>query len=179
MITIARPYAKAIFDLAEKDESLDEYQNMLTFIVDIINTKEINQLISSVIAPKKIATILISICGDNRLNKYIKNLIYITAHNNRLKVLPEVLKQFISLRNSLEKKININITSAYKLNEKQKLKILETIKNKLLCSVNLNYISDKSLIGGIIINIGDLVIDGSIRNRIKQLNNTLKFLGEL
>ncbi|WMY96151.1 MAG: F0F1 ATP synthase subunit delta [Arsenophonus sp.] len=174
MITIARPYAKAIFDLAEKNKLLDECQSMLIFLVDIINNKKINQLIYSAIAPKKIAIILISVC-DNKLNKYIKNLIYIMAENKRLAALSQVLKQFISLRNFLEGKINVNITSAHQLNEKQKLKILTTIKNKFFCQVNLNYKFDKSLIAGIIINIGDLVIDGSVRNRIKRLNHTLQF----
>ncbi|WMY96777.1 MAG: F0F1 ATP synthase subunit delta [Arsenophonus sp.] len=174
MITISRPYAKAIFDLAKKNQLLDECQNMLKFLVEIMNNKKINQLICSAITPKKIAIILISIC-NNKLNKYIKNLIYIMAENKRLGALSEVLKQFILLRNFSEGKINVNITSAHQLNEKQKLKISTIIKNKFFCQVNLYYKFDASLIEGIIINIGDLVIDGSIRNRIKQLNNALKF----
>ncbi|WMY95840.1 MAG: F0F1 ATP synthase subunit delta [Arsenophonus sp.] len=174
MMTIARPYAKAIFELAEQKELLDECQNMLRFLVSIINNKKINQLIYSAMAPKKIAIIIISVC-DNKFNKYIKNLIYIMAENKRLGVLPEVFKQFVLLRNFLEGKINVKITSARKLNEKQKLKISKTIKNKFLCKVNLNYNLDKSLIAGIIINIGDLVIDGSVLNRIKRLSNTLQF----
>ncbi|WMY95002.1 MAG: F0F1 ATP synthase subunit delta [Arsenophonus sp.] len=174
MITIARPYSKAIFDIALKYQLLNEYQNILTFIVEIINKKEINKLINSTIAHKKIATILISIC-DSILNKYIRNLIYIMAENNRLGVLPEVLKQFILLRNFLDRKINVDITSAYELNEKQKTKISKIIKNKFSCQANLNYIFDEYLIGGLIIKIGDLVIDGSVRNRIERLNNALQF----
>ncbi|BGI50816.1 MAG: F0F1 ATP synthase subunit delta [Arsenophonus endosymbiont of Ceratovacuna japonica] len=172
--TIARPYAKAAFDFAIEKKMVNKWQNMLTFISKIICNKQINNIIYSSISSKILAKILINICG-NKIDKHVRNLIYIMAENKRLNALSEVLKQFIQLRNILELTANVNVISSIKLTNKQKIKISIMMKKRLLCKkIKLNCKIDKSIIAGIIIHVGDLVIDGSVSGHIEYLTYVLQ-----
>ncbi|MFP3019357.1 MAG: F0F1 ATP synthase subunit delta [Arsenophonus sp.] len=171
--TISRPYAKAAFEFAVENQCVDNWQNMLSFIAEMTYNQEIGKLISSSISPKILAKTFIMICGD-KINEYVKNLIYIMSEYKRLSILPEVLKQFIQLRAFLEGAIDISIISSTKLTERQKFKISVKMEKRLFRKVNLNYKIDNSLIAGVIIRIGDLVIDNSVRGYIERLRDVLQ-----
>ncbi|MGP1928555.1 MAG: F0F1 ATP synthase subunit delta [Arsenophonus sp. NC-WZS1-MAG3] len=171
--TVARPYAKAAFDFAVKKQLVDKWQNMLSFIDEVTRNQQIGELFSSLIAPETLAKIFITICG-NEIDEHVRNLIRIMAENERLSTLPEVLKQYIQLRAILELTVDIEVVSATTLNEKQQFKISAAMEKRLSRKVKLNCKIDKSIIAGLIIKAGDLVIDGSVRGRIKRLIDVLQ-----
>ncbi|MFP3029055.1 MAG: F0F1 ATP synthase subunit delta [Arsenophonus sp.] len=172
---LARPYAKAAFDFAVENQVVDKWGNMLSFIAEATSNQQIsNQLLSCSIAPETLAKIFITICADE-IDEHVRNLIRIMAENGRLSTLPEVFKQFIQLRAFLESTVDINVISATEINKKQKFKISSAMEKRLsCCKVNLNCKIDNSVIAGLIIRAGDLVIDGSVRGRIDRLTNVLQ-----
>ncbi|MGP1956404.1 MAG: F0F1 ATP synthase subunit delta [Arsenophonus sp. NC-PE1-MAG3] len=172
--TVARPYAKAAFDFAVENQLIDKWQNMLSFIDEVTRNQQISKLFSSLIAPERLAKIFITICGDE-IDEHVQNLIRIMAENERLGTLPEVLKQYIQLRAFLELTVDIEVISVAELNEKQQFKISAAMEKRLSRKVKLNYKLDKSIIAGVIIRAGDLVIDGSVRGRIERLIDFLQF----
>lgn len=96
------------------------------------------------------------------------------AENGRLSTLPEVLAQFIQLRDTLESTIEVDVISANELNEQQLAKISAAMEKRLSRKVKLNCKIDKSVIAGVIIRAGDLVIDGSVRGRLERLTDVLQ-----
>ncbi|MGP1959537.1 MAG: F0F1 ATP synthase subunit delta [Arsenophonus sp. NC-TX2-MAG3] len=171
--TVARPYAKAAFNFAVEKQLVDKWQNMLSFIDEITRNQQIGELLSSLIAPETLAKIFITICGDE-IDEHARNLIRIMAENERLSALPEVLKQYIQLRAFLELTVDIEVVSATSLNEKQQFKISTAMQKRLSRKVKLNCKIDKSIIAGLIIKAENLVIDGSVRGRIKRLIDVLQ-----
>lgn len=171
--TVARPYAKAAFDFAVENQLVDKWQNMLSFIAEATRNQQIDELLSGSIAPETLAKTFITICGDE-IDEHVRNLIRIMAENGRLSTLPEVLKQFIQLRAFLESTVDIDVISATELNEKQQFKISAAMEKRLSRKVKLNCKIDKSVIAGVIIRAGDLVIDGSVRGRIERLTDVLQ-----
>ncbi|MDR5617018.1 F0F1 ATP synthase subunit delta [Arsenophonus sp.] len=171
--TVARPYAKAAFDFAVENQLVDKWQNMLSFIAEATCNQQIGELLSGSIAPETLAKTFITICGDE-IDEHVRNLIRIMAENGRLSTLPEVLKQFIQLRAFLESTVDIDVISATELNEKQQFKISAAMEKRLSRKVKLNCKIDKSVIAGVIIRAGDLVIDGSVRGRIERLTDVLQ-----
>ncbi|MFS1538783.1 MAG: F0F1 ATP synthase subunit delta [Candidatus Phlomobacter fragariae] len=171
--TVARPYAKAAFDFAVENQLVDKWQNMFSFITEITYNQQISELLSGSIAPETLAKTFIAICGDE-IDEHVQNLIRIMAENGRLSTLPEVLKQFIQLRAFLEVTVDIDVISATELNEKQQFKISAAMEKRLSRKVKLNCKIDKSVIAGVIIRAGDLVIDGSVRSRIERLTDVLQ-----
>ncbi|GEK14952.1 F0F1 ATP synthase subunit delta [Aliivibrio fischeri] len=173
MATIARPYAKAAFDFAVEKGELSQWAQMLTFCSEVAKNKDVAQLLDGAVAPEQLAEIFISICGE-QLNEFGQNLIHVMAENGRLKVLPGVLEQFILLQHEFEKVIDADVTSAIELTEQQKADIGAKLEARLERKVKLNCSVDETLLAGVIIRAGDLVIDNSARGRLGRLSETLQ-----
>ena len=96
------------------------------------------------------------------------------AENGRLLVLPEVLEQFAQLRAAQESTVDVEVTSASALSEPQLDKITSAMEKRLSRKVKLNCKIDKSVVAGVVIRAGDMVIDGSIRGRLERLADVLQ-----
>ncbi|WP_159566241.1 F0F1 ATP synthase subunit delta [Budvicia diplopodorum] len=172
-ITVARPYAKAAFDFAVEQQGLDRWQQMLTFAAQVSRDDQVADLLSSALAPEHLASTFLAICGE-QLDENGQNLVKVMAENGRLIVLPDVLEQFIQLRSAQESTIEVDVTSATPLNDNQMAKIAAAMEKRLSRKVKLNCKIDKSVMAGIIIRAGDMVIDGSVRGRLDRLTEVLQ-----
>lgn len=172
-VTVARPYAKAAFDFAVEHQSVDNWQHMLGFAAEVTKNEQVAELLSGALAPDTLSASFISICGD-QLDANGQNLIKVMAENGRLKVLPDVLEQFVQLRAAQEATVEVEVTSANVLNEDQLSKISAAMEKRLSRKVKLNCKIDKSVIAGVIIRAGDMVIDGSVRGRLNRLTDVLQ-----
>ncbi|NIH15815.1 F0F1 ATP synthase subunit delta [Serratia symbiotica] len=172
-VTVARPYAKAAFDFAVEHQSLKRWQEMLAFSALVTRNEQISELLSGAVPPETLSKMLIAVCGD-QLDEYGQNFIHIMAENGRLQVLPAVLQQFIELRASLESIVEVDVLSASALSDEQLAKIVAAMEKRLTRKVKLNFKIDKSVLAGIIIHAGDMVIDGSVRGRLERLADVLQ-----
>jgi len=171
-VTVARPYAKAAFDFAVENQSVDRWQDMLMFAAEVTKNEQMAELLSGALAPETLAESFIAVCGD-QLDAHGQNLIKVMADNGRLKVLPDVLEQFIRLREAREATVEVEVTSANTLSEEQLEKISVAMEKRLSRKVKLNCKIDKSVVAGVIIRAGDMVIDGSVSGRLERLADVL------
>ncbi len=172
-VTVARPYAKAAFDFAVENQSVARWQDMLAFAAEVTKNEQMAELLSGALAPETLAESFIAVCGD-QLDAHGQNLIKVMADNGRLKVLPDVLEQFIRLREAREATVEVEVTSANALSEDQLEKISVAMEKRLSRKVKLNCKIDKSVVAGVIIRAGDMVIDGSVRGRLERLADVLQ-----
>jgi F-type H+-transporting ATPase subunit delta len=96
------------------------------------------------------------------------------AENGRLTALPAVLAQYIELRDAHEATAEVDVISASTLSDDQLNKISAAMEKRLSRKVKLNCKIDKSVMAGVIIRSGDLVIDGSVRGRLDRLADVLQ-----
>ncbi|KLV02951.1 ATP F0F1 synthase subunit delta [Photobacterium aquae] len=173
MTTIARPYAKAAFDLAVEKGELGPWAEMLSFAAEVTRDETIQDILDSGYAADKLTEIFLTVCGE-QLNEFGQNLIKVMAENGRLKALPAVCDEFMVLKSDHDKTIQATVTSAIALDDTQ----LETISTKLEArlerKVKLNCSVDETLIAGVVIRAGDLVIDNSVRGKLDRLSDTLQ-----
>lgn len=172
-ITVARPYAKAAFDLAVERQALDHWQGMLTFAAEISHIEQVRDMIVGVSAPEALASRFVAVCGE-MLDEQGRNLIRVMAENRRLPALSDVLQLFVELRAQHEQTAEVDVTSAHPLEDQQLEKITLALEKKLSRRVKLNCNIDKSVIAGVVIRVGDMVIDGSIRGRLDRLADALQ-----
>ena len=172
-VTVARPYAKAAFDFAVEHQSVDNWQTMLGFAAEVSKNEEMAELLAGALAPETLSQSFIAICGD-QLDANGQNLIKVMAENGRLKVLPDVLEQFVQLRAAQEATVEVEVTSASALSEAQLSKISAAMEKRLSRKVKLNCKIDKSVMAGVVIRAGDMVIDGSVRGRLERLADVLQ-----
>ncbi|AKG69038.1 F0F1 ATP synthase subunit delta [Serratia fonticola] len=172
-ITVARPYAKAAFDFAVENQSVERWQQMLAFTAVVTRNEQMAELLSGAVAPETLSNTFIAVCGDE-LDEHGQNFIRVMAENGRLLVLPAVLQQFIELRAALESTVEVEVLSSSALNDTQQAKIVAAMEKRLSRKVKLNCKIDKSVLAGVIIRAGDLVIDGSVRGRLERLADVLQ-----
>ncbi|KLV05031.1 MULTISPECIES: F0F1 ATP synthase subunit delta [Photobacterium] len=173
MTTIARPYAKAAFDLAVEKGELAAWAEMLTFAAEVARNETIQEILSSGYAAEKLTEVFLSVCGE-QLNENGQNLIKVMAENGRLKALPAVCEEFMLLKSEHEKTIEAAVISAVELNDSQLEAISEKLAKRLDRKVKLTCSVDETLIAGVVIRAGDLVIDNSVRGKLSRLSDTLQ-----
>jgi len=169
LTTVARPYAKAAFQYALEQGQLADWSSMLGFAAAVVSNKEIAAALSNPKATaEQRAEIVTKVCAD-QLNEQGKNFVTLLAKNDRLAAFPEISEIFEVLKSEQEKSVDVDIASAYELNTAQQEKIAAALKNKLGREVNISTSVDSSLLGGVIIRAGDMVIDGSVKGKLAKL----------
>ncbi len=173
LTTIARPYAQAAFDFALEKKALAPWSEMLMFAAEVVKNKDIQDILDAGFAAGKLTEIFMSVCGE-QFDEYGQNLIKVMAENGRLKALPQVCEQFMLLKHEHEKTIEVEVISAIALSDDQLTAIGEKLERRLERNIKLNCSVDETLIAGVVIRAGDLVIDNSVRGKLKRLNDTLQ-----
>ncbi|HEY9035821.1 MAG TPA: F0F1 ATP synthase subunit delta [Pseudomonadales bacterium] len=172
-LTLARPYAKAVFEFAVEHNSLDGWSGMLAAITEAVTHAEMAAILSSpALSGEQQAALVADVCGG-RINEKARNLVDALAVNKRLSLMPEVAELFERLRAERQKKVDVEVISAYPLTDEAVNKLVVALKRRLDREVNIQTTVDIALIGGAIIRAGDTVIDGSIKGRLSKLAEAL------
>jgi len=167
--TVARPYTKAAFEYAQEKGNLDQWSQMLSIAAMAVNDSQMTRVLGnpSLSAEQK-ADVVLSVF-DAQADEAGRNFINLLAENGRLSLLPEISVQFEHLKANLEKKVDVDLTTAFPLDDAQQEKLAKALSTKLGREVKLTSQVDKSIIGGVVVRSDDLVIDGSVRARLAKL----------
>ncbi len=172
-ITIARPYAKAMFELALAQQKLDASSQALALAAAVIGDEGVRKLLTSPhVTTEQLADLVIGICGDT-LDAEGKNFIRVLASNRRLGLLPEIAITFEKLKADAENAVEVTVTSAAPLNAEQQREYANALRQRLKREVRLHCEVDSALLGGAVLRADDLVIDGSMRGRLERLATEL------
>ncbi|MDH5299751.1 MAG: F0F1 ATP synthase subunit delta [Gammaproteobacteria bacterium] len=172
-ITIARPYAKAVYDLAHESKSLKDWSDSLQFAAAVVSDAQMAALISNPkVAPEKTVELLLSVC-QGKLTAGATNLVKVLADNDRLELLPEISVLFEELKAQAERTVHAVLTAAVAVDKAQQDKFIAALKKRLGCEVSLECKLDPSVVGGAIIRAGDLVIDGSVSGQLDRLASVM------
>jgi F-type H+-transporting ATPase subunit delta len=181
-VTIARPYAKAMFNHALADKKLAEWSAILSTLALIVLDEQACQLISNPSSATSMQADLIwsvfeRIMPDSLSAQVdgtqINNVIRLLAANKRLLLLPDILVEFELLRAEQEKTLAVDVTSFSALTEEQQQQLRQSLSLRLQRQVVLHLNVDPSLLGGAVIRAGDLVIDGSVLGKLTKLGTDL------
>jgi len=171
--TLARPYAVAVFKLAQENDELAAWSEMLGFLASVVRDPIMLGLIADPrIEEAKLADLVIDIAAQ-RLSQGGQNLVRVLADNGRLGLAEEILRLYERERARAEKREKVTVISAYAITPKFKKTITEAMEKRLGCKVELDAHTDRSLIGGVVVRAGDLVIDASLKGRLRQLGAAL------
>lgn len=173
LTTVARPYARAAFEFAVSNNNLEAWSDMLFFASEVAQDATIANLLIRDKAPQELANLFITVCED-QLDEYGQNFIKLLAENGRLSVLPRVAQLYVDLETEYKKEIDVDVVSAYALSKVQQKALSTSLEKRLARKVNLNCSIDKSLIAGMVITAGDLVIDSTASGQLTRLSNTLQ-----
>lgn len=173
LTNVARPYAKAAFDFAVEQKALAAWADMLFFAAEVANNSVVAERLQSNAGAQAQADFFIQVCGA-QLNEQGQNLIKVMAENKRLLALPAVFEAFLVLKAEFEKEATVDVVSATELSASQQQKLITALSQRLARNVKLNCSVDPTVVGGMLIKAGDMVIDGSVRGKLDRLATALQ-----
>lgn len=171
---IARRYSEALFDVAVEQNKLQEvYDDLQALLAVIKKVPEISQLLdlTSLDGEKK-EKLFGELCEP--FSMLVQNTLKIVYKNHRMSNLEDIIEIFNHLYDLKQGFIKGNVISAVPL-KKEQLEKLENEVARLLGykQVKLNNSCDASIIGGFIVNVNNQVIDRSLKQRLKKLEQSL------
>ncbi|KZX55943.1 F0F1 ATP synthase subunit delta [Halioglobus sp. HI00S01] len=167
--TLARPYAKAAFEYAREKDALAQWSEQLATAAAVSAAEGMDKVLDnpSMTDAQQAAT-LNEVCGD-ATGAEVKNFVNILSDNKRLSLLSEISAQFELFKANLEKSVDVEVVSAFDLDDATAEKLAGVLGKKLEREVKVSTSTDAGLLGGVLIRAGDLVIDGSVRGRLNKL----------
>ncbi|MDX2507020.1 MAG: F0F1 ATP synthase subunit delta [Gammaproteobacteria bacterium] len=171
--TLARPYAQAIFNLAHADNTLKAWSDKLTLLKEVAANESIIEIISNPeVSAEQVIALFADICKEE-LDEQGINFLKVAAENGRLELMPQITDSYVAMCAEQEGSIEAQVISAYAVNATQKKSIAVALKNKFGREVTITTKTDKSLLGGVIIRAGDIVIDGSVKTQLEKITHSL------
>ena len=169
-LTLARPYARAAFAFARESGSYAPWSDALGFAARIAADPQVVSLLGN---PKLTDADAVTLLSPDGAGEHFGRFLALLADNRRLPLLPEIAGLYDELRFEAERVVKARVTSAVELPAGE----LETIKAALVKrfgrAVDVQTAVDASLIGGAVIDAGDVVIDGSLKGKLGRLEAAL------
>jgi F-type H+-transporting ATPase subunit delta len=175
--TIARPYAKAIFAHALAANKLSKWSDILHYLAIAASDKEMRKFIRDPAATKaQQVELLLALFAKpfSHEKATIEEFVIQLVDNKRLNLLPDIKVLFEVLRAEQEKTLDVKVISFSELSSPQQEQLKSKLRKRLQRKdVTLNLGVDKSLMGGMVIYAGDLVIDGSVQGKLNKISTHL------
>ena len=173
-LTQSRTYAEAIFEIAEQDNSVDSWIKDLALISTSFQDNLIQALIDTPdISQREKAEKFVSIFEGEVSAKTI-NFLKTLGQANRLKILDNIILNFLELVSKKRNQKNVVVSSAFELESDQLEKIKLAMQKRLGADIIITSAVDKTLIGGMKISYEDQVIDLSLKNKLESLKTQLR-----
>jgi F-type H+-transporting ATPase subunit delta len=169
--TVARPYAQAVFEEARDRKQLGEWSDTLAYLSAIVSDPQMRRVLTDPRIERAQKERLVFDVGGDHVNAAGKNLVRVLLDAGRVLIVPDIAIMFEQFKAQTEGKVDVAVVSAFALEAEQERIIADAVKQRVGKAVSIKTSIDPSLIGGVIVRVGDMVTDASIRGRLKQLAN--------
>ena len=169
-LTLARPYARAAFAIAREGGALPAWSDALAFAARVAADPKVAALLGNPGLIQADATTLLAPEGADAM---FGNFLGLLFENRRLPLLPEITGMFDELRFEAERVVKAKVTSAVPMPAAELETIKAALKKRFGRDVEVETAVDESLIGGAVIDAGDVVIDGSLKGKLGRLQAAL------
>ncbi|HLI51738.1 MAG TPA: ATP synthase F1 subunit delta [Thermomicrobiaceae bacterium] len=169
----AKRYAQAAFDIAKQQNELDRWERDLNQLSQALTGDAVAEFFENPVVPVAAKQEAIEKALPNPDQRYVRNLALLLLERGRLGQLPDVVSDFHSLVLQ-ERGIAIaGVTTAVPLTEKEQSELRDRLSKMVGKTIELRPSVDPNIIGGLVVRIGDNLIDGSIRTQLSQLRNQM------
>lgn len=173
-VTIARPYAQAVFRLALENKSLTAWSDRLQRLAAVAQDAEMIQVVGNPkFSARQVADLFVSLSGEPG-NQELAAFIGVLAQNERLDVLTQIQEIYEQLKSAEEGVKDALVTSAYPLDDAQLKNLMSQLETHFGSKLQPHVEVDQALIGGVKVAVGDQVLDASVRGKLDAMATALK-----
>ena len=173
--TSANRYSLALYELSNESNLLDEVEkNSIAFLDLIFKSNDFNTLTKDPTINREVLTKIVNSISKNfKLETLFKNFISFLITKRRFFYVEQILKSFIEICSKKRGELKAEIKSAKELTKDEINKITEELSTNFKSKIKLNYNHDKSLIGGLVVQVGSTMIDTSIKKKLQQIETRM------
>ena len=172
--TVARPYAEAVFETAAAAGDYARWSDLLAEMAALAANADLQTALADPRLTEAKRIELFTSLVKAKLDEKAKNLVAVLAANDRLALLPEMRVQYERLRAEREGVADAEITSAFPLNDAGRAKLVATLEKRFKRKIRPHVKVDPALIGGVHVQVGDEVIDASVRGKLAAMEVALQ-----
>jgi F-type H+-transporting ATPase subunit delta len=172
-VTIARPYAEAVYKLAREKNALAQWSDALANLDAVVGDARVQAIISDPnVSAQQLEGLVLGVTGDKLealVAKEARNFIQVLVQNNRLELTPHIRGLYESLKREHEGVLEAQVISALPIGDDQVKSLVATLEAKFKRKITARLEIDPQLIGGVKIVVGDKVIDATVRGRLDAM----------
>ena len=174
-ITSANRYSLALFELAEENNLLSQIEDQSLSMLNLINQSNdfYNLIKDPTINQEDLSKVINIIVEKNKFETLFKNFLIFLIQKRRFFFLERILKSFVEICSKKRGELKAELKSAKELSNDEITKITEELTKNFSSKIKLNYKYDKSLIGGLVLQVGSTMVDTSIKNKLQQIENRM------
>ena len=171
-LTIARPYARAAYEIASAHGAQNAWAEKLAFAAEVAAEPQVVALFGDPrLSPQALASLFVR--GGESADSEFARFLGVLADNRRLRELPEIAALFEQMKRDAEHVLRVRVRSAVPLDDGETARLVEALKRRFNSDIQLERSVDPSVLGGAVIDAGETVIDGSLRSRLAKLETAL------
>lgn len=171
-LTIARPYARAAYEIASAHGAQGEWAEKLAFAAEVAAEPQVVALFGDPrLSPQALASLFVR--GGESADSEFARFLGVLADNGRLRELPEIAALFEQMKRDAEHVLRVRVRSAVPMDDADAARLVEALKRRFNSDIELERSVDPSVMGGAVIDAGETVIDGSLRSRLAKLETAL------
>jgi len=175
--TIAKRYARAFFEIADEEKQLENYYREINGFSSIVEGNEdLKEFLANPIfdqAEKK--SVVENILEKTDISGITANFLKLLADKQRIVILKDIVESYREMMDEALKTVRVSVKTAFPLSAELVQHLQEGLERQTGKNVDMTVVEDQSLLGGIVVRVGDTLYDNSIKT---QLNNIRNLLGE-
>jgi len=174
-LTSAERYSLALYELANESNLLKQVESQSLSILDLIHSSEdfSNLVKDPTNSQEDLLKIINNISNNNKFENLLKNFLSFLIIKRRFFYVDQILKSFIETCSKKRGELKAELKSAKELSNDEISKITDELTQNFSSKIKLNYKYDKSLIGGLVVQVGSTMVDTSIKNKLQQIENRM------
>jgi F-type H+-transporting ATPase subunit delta len=169
----ARRYAEAAFEVAVRDDAVDAWRQELETVAAIVEDERVGRNLANPSIPLETRTATAAATFGELVGPKVLNLINLMLRRGRIEELPRLAAEFRRLDDERKGITRATVTSTLPLEPEEVSALTERLQRSTDGRVELDLKVDPSLLGGLVVRLGDRLIDGSVRSRLERLRNQL------
>ena len=173
--TSSNRYSLALYELGKESDKLNQIEDQSNAILKLIDDNEDfkNIIKDPTISRDILLSIINKISESSKFELLFKNFLSFLISKRRFFYVEQILKNFNEICSEKRGELKAEIKSAKELSPEEISKITEELSNSFKSKIKLKYIFDKSLIGGLVVQVGSTMINNSIKNKLQQIENRM------
>jgi F-type H+-transporting ATPase subunit delta len=173
--TSANRYSLALFELASESNLINQIEEQANALINLIkSSNDFNNLIKDPTSNKDdLVAVISKLSEQNNLESLFKNFLNFLIIKRRFFFVEQILKSFVETCSNKRGELKAELKSAKELSSQEIQNITNELTQNFSSKIKLNYKHDKSLIGGLIVQVGSTMVDTSIKNKLQQIENRM------